>query len=278
MVALSRRPSLARERVPVLANAFPWEPTAGQPPAEAFNSVNAVVHLAGETLKGRWTDEKKRAIRESRVAGTRNLVTAIEALNARPTVLVCASATGYYGNRGDETLTEESAPGTDFLAEVCASWEREALRAQGLGVRVVTTRTGLVLGRPGATLGALLPMFKLGLGGRLGSGRQWWPWVHLDDLCGIVEEAIASSAWDGPVNVVAPEPARQRDFARALGNVLRRPAILPTPGFALRAVAGQVATELLYSRRAVPARVRALGYTFRHPRLEEALRDLVGKR
>lgn len=275
VTALSRNPNGALVRVPGLIRAVPWEPVAGRPPSDAFDGIDGVVHLAGETLKGRWTAEKKRALRESRVAGTRNLVSALEPLTSRPKVLVSASATGYYGNRGEETLTEQSSPGDDFLAEVCVSWEREALRARDMGVRVVTLRTGLVLGRPGPTLGAMLPLFRLGLGGPMGPGKQWWPWVHEDDLVGMMETALEASAWEGPVNAVAPEPARQRDFAKALGRVLKRPAMMPVPSFALRLVAGEVATELLYSRRALPVRAQALGYQFKHPDIEASLRDLV---
>lgn len=274
--ALSRDPERAQRRIPTLDAAFRWDPKAG-PPAAAFTSVEAVIHLAGENLKGRWTQRKRRAIRESRVLGTRRLVDAIEALAKRPRVLLSASASGYYGDRGDEELTEESSTGAGFLAETVGQWEREALRARSLGVRVVALRTGLVLGKGGGALGALLPLFRVGLGGPLGGGRQWWPWVHEGDVVGIILRALAAD-WDGGVNVSAPEPVRQRDFARALGHALHRPAFLPAPAFALRLVAGEVASELLASRRMLPSRALGAGYSFQFPRLEAALEDLFTKK
>ena len=275
--ALSRNPATARRRVPSLQEAFPWEPlTKSPPPPEALAGVEAVVHLAGETLKGRWSNAKKRAIRESRVLGTRNLVQAIESAQSRPKVLLSASASGYYGDRGDEELTEQSSPGDGFLAGVAVAWEEEASQARGLGVRVATLRTGLVLGRGGGALGPLLPLFKLGLGGSLGSGRQWWSWVHQGDFAQFVLQALDSD-WDGPVNLVAPQPVRQGDLARALGRVLSRPALLPAPALALRVILGEVATELLFSRRVIPAQAQAWGYRFRFPELEPALRDLLNR-
>ena len=272
--ALSRDPAGARGRVASLDQAFRWDPVAEPPPAEAFAGVEAVVHLAGESLRGRWTAAKKRAIRDSRVLGTGRLVDAIEALGKRPRVLVSASASGYYGDRGDEELTEESAAGAGFLEALCMEWEREAARARALGVRVVRLRTGIVLGRGGGALGALLPLFRLGLGGPLGNGRQWWPWVHQDDVTGLVLHALRSD-WDGPVNVCAPQPVRQRDLARTLGRALRRPAILPAPAFALRLALGGVAGELLASRRMAPGKALAAGYRFQFRRLETALEDLA---
>ena len=272
--ALSRSPTSARRRLPSVGQLFLWRPAAGPPPPEALAGIEAVIHLAGESLKGRWTGAKKRAIRDSRIMGTRHLVQGIESAEPRPRVLVSASAVGYYGDRGDEELTEQSPPGEGFIAEVSVGWEAEACRARALGLRVVPLRTGLLLGRGGGLLGPLLPLYRLGLGGALGSGRQWWPWVHQDDLTGLVTQALESD-WDGPVNVTAPVPVRQREFAATLGRVLRRPALMPAPSFALKVVLGELANEMLFSRRAMPAHVQACGYRFRFTELEAASRDLL---
>ena len=240
-------------------------------PADSLEGVEAVVHLAGERIAGRWTAAKMRAIRESRVLGTRSLVDRLEALALRPRLLVCASATGYYGDRGEETLTEDAAPGSRFLADVCREWEAEASRAEALGVRVVRLRFGLVLGPGGGALGPMLPIFRAGLGGPLGTGRQWWPWVSLSDVVGFIVHALTAEV-SGAVNVVAPEPIRQRDFARRLGRLLRRPAFLPVPGWALRLALGRFAPELLSSQRAVPRAMLRSGYAFVHADLDAALR------
>ena len=274
--ALSRSPASALRRLPSVGEQFLWRPTAEPPPPDALAGIEAVIHLAGESLKGRWTGAKKRAIGDSRILGTRHLVQGIESAEPRPRVLVSASAVGYYGDRGDEELTEQSPPGEDFVAGVAVGWEAEASRARDLGLRVVTLRTGHVLGRGGGLLGPLLPLFKLGVGGALGSGRQWWPWVHQDDLQRLVVQAL-ESGWDSPMNVTAPQPMRQGEFARTLGRVLRRPALMPAPSFALKLVLGELANELLFSRRAMPAQAQAWGYQFQFTELEAALRDLVGR-
>jgi hypothetical protein len=253
---------------------FAWRPGAGSVPAEAFDGVEAILHLAGETLSGRWTAAKMRAIRESRVAGTRSLVDGIAALAKRPRILVSASATGYYGDRGEELLPEDSAPGHGFLAEVCRGWEAEAVRAETLGLRVVRLRFGPVLGRGGGALGPMLPLFRAGLGGPLGSGRQWWPWIAYEDAVGLIAHALATEL-SGPVNAVGPEAVRQRDFARALGRALRRPALVPTPAWALRIALGAFARELLSSQRTAPKAALAAGYRFRRPSLAEALEAAV---
>ena len=232
-------------------------------------------HLAGESVAGRWTAGKRREIRRSRIEGTRYLVAAIGAIAAsssRPRVLVSASAIGYYGDRGDRELTEEAAAGDDFLAGVCRDWEREAQGAQSYGVRVVCLRTGIVLGRGGAAR-PLLTLTRLGLGGPLGSGRQWWSWIHIDDLARLVEHAIDEKL-DGPVNATAPEPVRQNS-PRRLGRALRRPALLPAPGFSLRLALGGFAGELLSSRRVIPARALESGFAFRYGELDAALARLV---
>jgi uncharacterized protein (TIGR01777 family) len=275
VAALSRDPAAARRRVPALRAAYAWGPSGL--PDEALSGVEAVVNLAGETLRGRWTHAKRRAIFDSRILGTRRLVDALSRATPRPRVLVSASATGFYGDRGDEPLTESSGRGSGFLADVCVAWEAETQAAAAHGLRVVLLRTGLVLGRDGGALQALLLPFKLGAGGPLGSGRQWWPWVHIDDVTGTVLHAL-SSAVEGPVNVTAPEPVRQVDLARALGGALHRPALLPVPAFALRLALGEVATELLYSRRALPERLAASGYRFKQPGLDGALGELLATR
>ncbi len=249
-----------------------------EPPREALTGAETVVHLAGETIAGRWTPEKKRKIYESRVRGTRNLVTGLAQLREaeRPRALISASAVGYYGDRGDELLAEDAPPGTGFLARVCQDWEREAQRAEELGLRVVCLRFGIVLGCDGGALPRMLLPFKLGLGGPLGSGRQWWSWVHIEDAVGLMAFALEHETLSGAVNAVAPEPVRQRDFAKTLGRVLRRPAVLPAPAFALKLALGEFAGELLASTRAVPQKAQESGYRFRFPHLEEALRDLLG--
>lgn len=272
LVALSRDPQRARERVPQLSAAFPWESVT-----QALEGCEAVINLAGETVAGRWTDAKKHTIRESRIVGTRNLVGGLSKLSARPKVLISASAIGYYGDRGEESLTEDASPGSDFLAQLCQEWESEAARAESLGIRVVQLRLGLVLGPGGGALHAMLPIFKLGLGGPLGSGEQFWSWVHRDDVVGAITYALDRESLSGPVNVTSPQPVRQREFAQMLGRVLRRPAVLPAPAFALKIALGEFASGLLSSQRVLPQRLAQEGYQFRFAKLEPALRDILGR-
>jgi uncharacterized protein len=251
-----------------------WDPSGEPAPRSALESADAVVHLAGENVAQRWSESAKRAIRESRVLGTRNLVRGIEALaeTERPKVLVSGSAIGYYGAHGDEPIDEETAPGGDFLAQTCAQWEAEADAVKRLGVRVVKVRTGVVLDREGGALGKMLPAFKLGLGGPVASGRQYISWIHTDDVVGIVLAAIDDERWHGAVNATAPEPERNRDFSKALGRALHRPALLPLPGAALRLLYGEMAQVVTEGARVLPAKALVLGYEFRHPQLDEALR------
>jgi len=270
---LSRDGQRARTEVPALAAAWSWDPLAGPPPAEALAQSDAIVHLAGESVQGRWTAEKRRAIRESRVIGTQHLVEGIGSLARRPGVLVAASAIGYYGSRGDEELPEDAPPGDDFLAEVCLAWESAARGAEAHGVRVVRPRLGVVLDSDGGALQRLLPVFQSGLGGRLGNGRQWWAWVHLSDVTGALRHALETETVRGACNVTAPSPVRQKDFAVALGRALRRPSFVPTPAFALRLVHGGFADELLASRRVVPQALLAGGYSFRQPDLAAVLAE-----
>ncbi len=256
--------------------------TVGYDPADPgsypeFSGVQGVLHLAGEPVaQGRWTNARKVRILESRVAGTRALVDALARAAVPPRVLVSASAVGYYGDGGDAVLTEASPSGDDFLAAVCQAWEAEALRATTLGIRVVCLRLGLLLGRGGGALARMLPIFKAGLGGRLGTGRQYWPWVHLDDVVAVIQLALTHEGLAGPVNVVAPSPATNQEFTRALGDVTGRPTLLPVPAFALRAALGQMGDMLLVSQRVVPARLQAVGYTHRYRDLAVALQSLVG--
>lgn len=276
-VALTRDPTRARMTLPGLVHAYTWDPLAGPPPAEALEGVDAVVNLSGESVAGRWTEEKRRAILETRETGTRNLVLGMRLTanaGAAPHVLVSASASGYYGDRGEEELTEDAAPGEGLLADVCVRWEAAAAQASAAGTRVVMLRTGLVAGRGGGFLSPLSRLTRYGFSGPVASGRQWWPWVHLDDVIGLILHALDSEAVQGPVNVCAPAPARQREIAHALGRVLRRPALVPSPAFALRLALGGFASELLNSRRAVPVAALASGYAFRHPDLDAALRDI----
>lgn len=273
LTALSRDPVSAKRRVPQLAEAFHWSPLTL--PAQALEGCDAVVNLAGESVAGRWTDAKRKAIRESRVLGTKQLVTAFAQLAQKPKVLISASAIGYYGDRSEELLTEDSAPRTDFLAQVCQEWEREAEQAAQLGVRVVRLRIGIVLGPGGGALQAMLPIFKLGGGGPLGPGRQWWSWVHRDDVVGLIAHALEKSDLSGPVNVTAPQAVRQKEFAQVLGRVLRRPAFMPAPAFALKFVLGEFSNELLSSKRVLPKRAQETGYRFRFAELEPALGDIL---
>lgn len=251
-----------------------WNPLAG-PPAE-LGAPGAVIHLAGEPVAQRWSPEVKKRIRDSRVLGTRHLVEALAALPVKPGVLVSASAIGYYGDRGDDVLTEDSAPGTGFLPETCIEWEREAQAAEALGIRVVRLRIGIVLGAGGGALARMLPPFRMGAGGRLGDGRQWMSWIHLDDAVGLIQWALENGAAAGALNLTAPGPVRNADFTRELGCVLKRPAIFPVPTLGLKLLFGEMARVLLESQRAEPRAALAAGYAFQFPELEPALRDLLG--
>ena len=276
-VVLSRNPERAREKVGHLAGRIiRWDPMAGPPPAEAFAGVEAVFHLAGESVaEGRWTAAQKARIRDSRVVGTRNLVQGIAQVSDRPRVLVSASAVGYYGDRGEEELTESASPGRDFLADVCVAWEKEALAAEKLGVRVVTERTGIVLGAGGGALAKMLTPFKLGAGGPLGNGRQWMPWVHVSDLARLYLHAAEHESIRGPMNAVAPHPVRNSEFTKALGRQLRRPAFMPAPYLGLRLLFGEFAQVLFASQRVVPQVALDTGFTFQYPDIAAALKEIL---
>lgn len=274
VLALSRSAASARTQLGCLADAWSWSPTEEPAPREAIEAAEGIVHLAGEPVNGRWTAAKKRAIRDSRVVGTRNLVAAIAAVEHRPRVLVSGSAVGYYGDRDDQPLPEDAAPGDDFLAGVCQEWEGAAREAEEHGVHVVRVRTGIVLDEDGGALEKMLLPAKLGLSGPLGSGRQWWSWIHLDDEVGLLAHALGLDR-SAALNGAAPGAVRQKEFARTLGEILNRPAFLPAPAFALRLLLGGFATELLSSKRVIPDNTRDSGYAFRYPELRPALEDLL---
>ncbi|MCI0778622.1 MAG: TIGR01777 family oxidoreductase [Chloroflexi bacterium] len=276
VVGLSRYPFQAKAALPELASVHVWLPTEAEPPKEAWDGVDAVVNLVGEPIAGRWTVLKKRAIYDTRIQATRNLIDGIRHLAHRPAVLVNASATGYYGNRGEAELAEPEPPGDGFLAGLTKDWEAAAASAERLGVRVVCLRVGFLIGRGAPFLRPQLPLFRLGLGGPLGSGQQWWPWVHLDDVVGLYRRALEGDGMRGPVNATAPAPVRQRDFAKAVGRVLRRPALLPAPSLAIKLVLGEFAIEVLDSRRVLPRAAEAAGYTFAYTELDAALGDALG--
>jgi uncharacterized protein len=270
-VALVRRPAREGE--------VQWNPAEPLDPAK-LAGCEAVVHLAGKTIAGYWTEKFKREVRDSRVQGTQTLAKAVAESYRRsgqPRVFISASAIGYYGDRGDELLTEESAPGQGFLPEVSQEWEAATASAREAGVRVVNLRIGVVLARDGGALHSMLLPFRLGLGGRVGAGQQYWSWVSLDDVVGIILFALQNDNLRGPVNVVSPEPARNEEFIRALGKEMHRPTIFPLPAFVVRTLMGEMGeAALLGSSRVEPAKLKAAGYQFRHPHLKEALRAALG--
>jgi uncharacterized protein (TIGR01777 family) len=255
-----------------------WDLDAGTIEGD-LSGTEAVIHLAGESIaEGRWTEEKKRRILESRRKGTRLLAETIVTLSEPPPVMVCVSAIGYYGDRGNELLTEESESGDLFLSEVCRKWEAAAEPAREAGIRVVHPRFGIVLSTEGGALGASLPIFKLGGGGKIGSGRQYWSWVSFDDVIGAILHSIENDALSGPVNVVAPDPPTNAEYTKVLGYVLGRPTFFAVPAPAARVALGGMADELLLaSARVEPVRLQETGYSFRHPDLEETLKYLLGR-
>jgi uncharacterized protein (TIGR01777 family) len=279
VTVLSRNPDRVRETLgtagPAAVEAVKWDLMSEPAPIEALAGRDAVVHLAGENVAQRWTAKAKQAIRESRVTGTRHLVAGLRDAEPRPRTFISASASGYYGPRGEEPIDEDAPAGGDFLAQVCAAWETEAGKAAELGVRVVQVRTGVVLDRSGGALGKMLPPFRLGIGGPVAGGRQYMSWVHSDDVVGMMVAALEDERWSGPINATAPEPVTNRDFSHALGHALRRPALLPVPGVALRLLYGEMAEIVTTGARVLPAKPLVLGYQFRHPHLEGALRSAL---
>jgi uncharacterized protein (TIGR01777 family) len=256
-----------------------WNPQKGTLSADSLEGFDAVVHLAGDNLaEGRWTDEKKRSIRESRTKGTTLLSETLARLERKPAVLVSASAVGFYGSRGDELLTEESASGDDFLAEVCRAWELSTQAASQSGVRVVHLRFGVILSGAGGALKKMLLPFRMGVGGKLGDGRQYMSWIAIDDAAGAIEHALTNEALRGPVNVVAPEAVTNQEFTKALGWRLSRPTIFTVPAFAARLAFGEMAdATLLSSQRVEPARLKESGFVFQYPKLDDALRHVLSE-
>ncbi|MBL9083232.1 MAG: TIGR01777 family oxidoreductase, partial [Planctomycetales bacterium] len=256
-----------------------WDPDAGEIDPSALEGFDAVVHLAGENIAGgRWNEERKRRILESRTKGTSLLAGALAKLKNPPKVFACASAIGFYGNRGDETLDERSPAGEGYLADVCKQWEAAAEPARAAGIRTVNMRFGIVLGMGGGALAKMLTPFKLGAGGNLGSGKQWMSWVALDDAVGAIHHALFNEALTGPMNVVAPTPVTNAEFTKTLGRVVARPTIFPMPAFAARLALGEMADALLLaSTRVLPQALQLTDYRFRFPTLEEALRHLLGR-
>ena len=269
VTVLSRSPDRARSALPGV-EAVAWaDPTAEPAPTAALDGRDAVVHLAGEPVAQRWSAAAKQRIHDSRERGTRNLVAGMRAAGGPSPVLVSSSAVGYYGSRGDEQLVEESAPGEDFLARVCVAWEREARAADG---RVVCVRTGIVLDPEGGALEKMLPFFKAGIGGPVAGGRQYMPWIGVDDLISLYVAALDDERWSGPVNATAPEPVTNKEFSKTLGRVLRRPAFAPVPRLAIKALYGEMADIVTEGQRALPGRPLQLGFRFEHAELEPALR------
>jgi uncharacterized protein (TIGR01777 family) len=268
----SRQPG--KEKRTAVAS-FSWDPLQGEPPAESLNTMDAVIHLAGEPVAQRWNEEVKRRIFDSRVLGTRRLVDAIARVQHKPKILVCASAIGYYGDRGDEVLTESSNPGNGFLADACRGWEAEAGRAAEIGMRVVKLRIGFVLGKDGGALAQMVPAFRAFVGGRLGSGKQWMPWIHVSDVAAMFVHAVENDI-SGVWNATAPNPVTNADFTREMGHVLGRPAMIPVPLFALTLAFGELGRYMLDSSRVIPEAALKANFRFGYPDLAQALRNLLG--
>jgi hypothetical protein len=262
------------------SNSIRWDPLAGTLDTLALEGVDAIVHLAGASIAGgRWTAARKQLLRTSRVEATQHLLEGISRLRQRPAVFISASAVGFYGDRGDERLTESSAPGDNFLAQLARDWEASASRAESLGMHTVLLRFGAILSTRGGALPRMLTPFRLGVGGRLGSGKQWMSWLTLDEVIAIILYALQKESLRGPVNAVSPNPATNAEFTRALARALHRPALFPAPAFALRLLLGEMADALLLSsQRVFPERLTALDYAFRHPRLEEALAGVLASK
>ncbi len=280
VVVVTRRPSEARSLLPTDCRILEGDPTQPGPWTEAVPECDAVINLAGENVFGRrWNEEYKQRLMDSRVKSTENVVQALlkprVAGSTAPRVLINASAIGYYGDRGDEELTESSTPGDDFLARICIAWEKAAEPAQAAGVRVVLLRTGVVLDRDGGPLVEMMRPFKMFVGGKIGSGRQYMSWIHQADIIGTILTALDNPAVQGPVNGTAPNPVTNREVATSLGHAMHRPSIFPTPGFALRLALGEVATLLTSSARVLPKKMQAHNYTFQFPTLDLALADLL---
>jgi uncharacterized protein (TIGR01777 family) len=274
VAVLTRNPVSAQRPLPRY-EVYDWNPPNEPAPTEALSNADAVIHLAGEKIDQRWTEEAKAKIRESRVVGTRNLVQGIKDSTNPPKTLIVANAVGYYGPHEAEVVDESSDPGGDFLAEICQAWETEALVAQELGLRVVTVRTGIVLERDGGALGKMAPIFRFGIGGPIGRGRHYMSWIHLEDLVRIYLYALDSSTLSGPINATAPNPTTNREFSKTLGRAIHRPAVLPVPPFALKIIYGKMSSIVTTGQRVVPKRLQESGFNFKHTDLLEALESAL---
>jgi uncharacterized protein (TIGR01777 family) len=277
-VALSRNPAESKAKLPDGVEWHAWpDPVGGPPPASALSSADAVIHLLGEPVSQRWSADVKQRIRDSRVLATRNLVAALRELAdaERPRTLISQSATGFYGPRGAEQLDEHASAGGDFLAGVVNAWEQEALKAPS-GSRVVVTRTGVVLSPSGGALAKMLPFFRAGVGGPVAGGNQYVPWIHIDDVVAAMLFCLDSGDATGAINLTAPRPVVNTELSKALGHALHRPAVLPVPGFALKLLYGEMAEIVTTGQRAIPRRLEELGFSFEHPEIEPALRDVLG--
>jgi len=260
---------------PPATEIIPWDPAKPIAP-ETVSGFDAVIHLAGESIVGRWSAAKKTKIRDSRLVGTRNLAEALAQAKSKPQVFVCGSAIGYYGDRDDELLNEKSTAGTGFLAEVCRDWEAATQPASAAGIRTVRIRTGIVLSPKGGALGKMLTPFKMGVGGRIGSGRQWMSWIDIADMVSAIQHILKNDTLQGPVNLVAPRPVTNAEFTQTLASVLSRPAIFPVPTFAVKLAFGEMGeTVLLGSQRVEPAQLTASGYSFRFTGLRSSLKTLL---
>jgi uncharacterized protein (TIGR01777 family) len=275
---LVRKKSKGQNGPESLLKSIPWDPAKGFQDPSVIEGTDAVVHLAGEKIAGLWTGGKKRRIRESRVVGTRTLAETLARMERPPRVLVCASAVGFYGDRGSEILDETSPPGTGFLPHVCQEWEAAALPARDAGIRVVWTRFAIIMSRKGGALATMLPVFRAGWGGKFGSGEQYFPWVSLDDVVGAIDLALVDEKMVGPINVAAPQSVTNAQFVHTLGRVLKRPTMFNVPGTILKLLPGGLGREgLLASARMVPGRLQHMGYEFKFPELENTLRFEIGR-
>ncbi len=282
VVIFSRDPNKAQAALPGAAEYVAWTPAEDGPWATAIDGAHGVIHLAGAPISGgllgeRWTVENKARIRDSRVIGTRGIVNAMGRAERKPATFVCASAIGYYGYSDDTKLGEDAGPGNDFVAQVCVAWENEAIKAEALGIRTVLMRTGIVLDPDGGALQQLLMPFRMGVGGPIMPGTQWYSWIHPDDEIGLMMLALEDERVRGPFNAVAPESQMCRDFSKTIGNVLRAPAWLPVPEFGIQLALGEMADLVTKGQRVLPYKAQELGYTFAYPTLEPALRNLLGK-
>jgi len=253
------------------------DPTVPGPWQQAVMVHDAIINLAGASIFSRWTPQQKRAIRESRINTTRNIVESIDTRSGKTITLLSTSAVGYYGFHGDEELTEEDPPGHDFLATVAQEWEKEALRAKEKGARVCITRFGIVLGPNGGALGQMIPLFKKFVGGPIGSGRQWFSWIHSEDLTEAFSFLLKHQELSGPFNVCSPKPVRNNDLAKAIGKALHRPSFMPAPGFAIRLVLGEFGSVILKGQKVIPRRLIESGFIFKHPEIEEAIEAIIGR-